>query len=352
MKAIVVGSGIVGASAAYHLIVRGAEVTIITGDSVGGLATNASFAWINSASGNPRPYFEFRLKAIMDWHRLERELKDSVGCIWSGSLWWEEEMISVYEKTEELISWGYPMRMLSQSEARNQEPGLRMHPVDSVYSELEGAASAPQMTRLLLDRAEHLGATIRPERVLALESTGGQITGVRTPSETIYSDEVVIAAGVSSPDLLSMVGVKLPLLNSEGLLACSLPRTKILRGVILSPKLHMRQDSDGRIIVGRDFKGTSSYFSYVEEARQLVDAARDMLIDRTLSFESFMVGKRPVPIDGLPVVGRPSRFSGLYIMAMHSGITLAPLVGRLGASEILRGHILSELQDYRPDRFS
>ena len=111
-------------------------------------------------------------------------------------------------------------------------------------------------------------------------------------------------------------------------------------------------DSDGRIIVGRDFKGSSSGLSYGEEARQLVDAAREMLIDRTLSFDSFMVGKRPVPSDGLPVVGRSSRFSGLYIMAMHSGITLAPLVGRLGVAEILSGHILSELQDYRPDRFS
>ncbi len=180
MKAIVVGSGIVGASAAYHLIMQGAEVTIFTGDSVGGIATNASFSWINSAAGNPRPYFEFRLKAIMDWHRLERELKGSIGCTWSGSLWWEKEMISVYEKTAELVSWGYPMRILSQSEARNQEPGLRVHPVDSVYSELEGAASASQMTSLLLDRAEHLGALIRPEPVIALESTGEKITGVRT----------------------------------------------------------------------------------------------------------------------------------------------------------------------------
>ena len=61
MKTIVVGSGMIGASIAYHLVVRGAEVTVVTGDRLGGIATSASFAWINAAPGNSRQYFEFRL---------------------------------------------------------------------------------------------------------------------------------------------------------------------------------------------------------------------------------------------------------------------------------------------------
>ena len=66
MKTIVVGSGIIGASVAYHLAVRGAEVTVVTGGRPGGIATAASFAWINAAPENSRPSFEFRLKAILD----------------------------------------------------------------------------------------------------------------------------------------------------------------------------------------------------------------------------------------------------------------------------------------------
>jgi glycine/D-amino acid oxidase-like deaminating enzyme len=107
MKTIVVGSGMIGASVAYHLAVRGAEVTVVTGDRPGGIATAASFAWINAAPGNSRPYFEFRLKAILDWHRLQHDLNGSLEMNCNGSLWWEEDMESVEEKAQESTSWGY-----------------------------------------------------------------------------------------------------------------------------------------------------------------------------------------------------------------------------------------------------
>ena len=124
MKTIVVGSGIIGASIAYHLAVRGAEVTVVTGDRPGGIATAASFAWINAAPGNSRPYFDFRLKAILDWHRLQRELDGSLEMNWNGSLWWEDDMEAVEERTWESTSWGYPMRVVSRAEAREQEPSF------------------------------------------------------------------------------------------------------------------------------------------------------------------------------------------------------------------------------------
>ena len=351
MKAIVVGSGIVGASVAYHLAEQGAEVTIVTGDSYGGIATRASFAWINAAAGHPKAYFEFRLKAISDWHRLQRELKGFTGWNWNGSLWWEEEMTSLDDKVQELISWGYPLRIISQSDARNQEPGLLKHPSRSIHAELEGTVPADQLTRLLLDRAEQFGAVIRHETVLTLETTGGQIKGVRTSSGIISSDEVIVAAGVASSALLSTVGAKLPMSNSDGLLAHSTPRSMILRGVVLSPTLHMRQTPDGRIVVGRDFLGSSEYFDAENEAKELISYAREMLVDRSLEFEGFTVGTRPVPIDGLPVIGRAPGITGLYITVMHSGITLAPLVGRLGAADILSGIASDGLKDYSPERF-
>ena len=48
--------------------------------------------------------------------------------------------------------------------------------------------------------------------------------------------------------------------------------------------------------------------------------------------------------------------SGLFgwdnTAVMHSGITLAPLVGRLSAEEIVSGHALDTLEPYRLDRFT
>ncbi|MDA4630152.1 FAD-dependent oxidoreductase, partial [Escherichia coli] len=66
---IVVGAGIIGASIAWHLARQGAAVTVVAEQS-GGVATPASFAWINASWGNPEFYFRFRRYAMEGWQRL------------------------------------------------------------------------------------------------------------------------------------------------------------------------------------------------------------------------------------------------------------------------------------------
>jgi glycine/D-amino acid oxidase-like deaminating enzyme len=61
---------------------------------------------------------------------------------------------------------------------------------------------------------------------------------------------------------------------------------------------------------------------------------------------------RPVPLDGLPVVGSVPGVQGAFAAVMHSGVTLGPLVGQLLASEILKGVQSSLLTPFRPARFS
>ena len=143
----------------------------------------------------------------------------------------------------------------------------------------------------------------------------------------------------------------LPMANRAGFLAQSIPRPPILRGIVLAPKVHLRQCVDGRIVVGWEFSGGSAPDDPNCEAEKLIDAARKMLVDGDLYLERFTLGIRPIPADGLPVIGPVSGLPGLYLAVMHSGITLAPLVGRLTAEEIIGGHVVDILGTYRLDRF-
>jgi glycine/D-amino acid oxidase-like deaminating enzyme len=59
-----------------------------------------------------------------------------------------------------------------------------------------------------------------------------------------------------------------------------------------------------------------------------------------------------LPRDEYPIVGFTARCPNLYIAAMHSGITLSPLIGQLAAAEILDGSSVDLLRDYRPSRFA
>ena len=52
-RVVIVGAGIIGASLALHLQRRGASATVIEAAEPGGIATRASWAWINASWGNP-----------------------------------------------------------------------------------------------------------------------------------------------------------------------------------------------------------------------------------------------------------------------------------------------------------
>ena len=64
------------------------------------------------------------------------------------------------------------------------------------------------------------------------------------------------------------------------------------------------------------------------------------------------LGHRVLPQDDHPIIGFAERCSNLYIAAMHSGITLSPLVGQVAAAEILDGIVVDLLAPYRPARFA
>jgi glycine/D-amino acid oxidase-like deaminating enzyme len=62
------------------------------------------------------------------------------------------------------------------------------------------------------------------------------------------------------------------------------------------------------------------------------------------------VGVRPVPRDGLPLVGFTADVDNLYVVVSHSAVHLAPLLGRLAARELTLGPD-HRLESFRPARF-
>ena len=63
------------------------------------------------------------------------------------------------------------------------------------------------------------------------------------------------------------------------------------------------------------------------------------------------IGWRPLPLDGLPIVGYLDNVPNTYIAVSHSGVSLGPLIGRLVTEEILYQTSNKLLNDFRPQRF-
>ena len=67
--------------------------------------------------------------------------------------------------------------------------------------------------------------------------------------------------------------------------------------------------------------------------------------------EAIRVGIRPMPRDGLSIVGFEPSVSGLYTVVTHSGITLSARLALLVAEELSGGEA-ADLEPYRPSRFT
>ena len=74
MKVIVVGAGVLGASAAYQLAKRGCEVEVFDRGAPGGEASAASLAWLNSCSKELRPYHDLNVISMSEHQAVAREL--------------------------------------------------------------------------------------------------------------------------------------------------------------------------------------------------------------------------------------------------------------------------------------
>lgn len=351
---VVIGAGIVGASIAYNLASKGAAVTLLEQSTPATAATSQSFAWINAHAPSNADYFRLRLASIEEYHRLETALQGAFAVKWGGSLYWEVEGNELHREAAQLGEFGYPARVIRQNRFAELAPEVANPPADSIHFELEGAVDPVSMTQALIGAAVGHGATtIYGCRVDGFSKTGGRVDAVETSFGRIPASSVVVAAGTFAQSLLAGVGIRLPMDNRKGIIIRTLAVKPFLDHLILAPELHFRQDLDGSLLVGENFSGHYSGSNPVDVAGTLMQRLRARLPNVSgLKLGRITLGQRPVPLDGYPAVGWIDDGHSLYVASMHSGVTLAPIVGKIVSEELLAGIAADLLAPFRPTRFN
>ena len=352
-RVLVVGAGIIGASIAWHLVKAGCAVTVVdTGDG-GGVATRNSFAWINASWSNPETYFHFRRRSMEGWRRLERDVA-GVSVDWCGGLIWDLPPDQLAAYAAEHSRWGYGIRWVDRTEALAIEPGLLTPPVRALHVAEEGMVEPVAATRAMLAAiVARRASLVERTMVSSLLARSSRVAGVVTESgSVIEADETVIAAGADTARLLKSAGITLKLDAPAGLIAHSTATARrLLNGLVLAPDVHVRQTRQGRLIAGADFGGADPGDRPDEMARVLLERVNAMVRGAgDLALDFITVGHRPTPADGFPAIGRAGDSDGPYVAVLHSGITLAPLVGELAAREIATGERDPYLIPYDPRR--
>jgi len=356
---VVVGGGIVGASIAYHLARRGAQVTLVERAKPAAGATGNSFAWINATfSKQPRAYFELNALGMAGWRRLDQEFSGDLQIQWGGCVEWHPagaEAEALRKEVQRAQQWGYAVHLTEQAEFHRLLPFLLPGPVAAAsFCEQEGAVDPVYVTQTMVEKARQWGArVVYPCEVTGMARSGGRVRSLETTAGRMELDTLVLAAGVDTLRLAAMAEVRVPLKASPGVLAHTAPMAPLVDRVALGPRAHMKQNPDGRVVTGSDFGGTRATDNSREFGEKLVERAAEYLPElKHTQLERVTLGWRVMPQDEYPILGFAEGCPNLYVAATHSGVTLAPVIGQFAALEILDGARVEMLAPYRPARFA
>jgi glycine/D-amino acid oxidase-like deaminating enzyme len=359
---VVVGAGIVGASIAYALAREGARVVLLERGHPGRYTTAASFGLINAARKRPEHYHRFSRMAVDAYARLVEEVDPEVP-IGSGVLHWPASWggaEGAERMARELEGLGYPFHRLTPQEAAEVEPAVRTLSGDGpiLFFPQERWTDPDLLAQALVRRAAALGARVLLGcGVREIHAPRGRVEGVQSAEGFLPAGVVVVAAGTASVGLVAPLGFPLPLERAVGAVIYTSPVPGLLRHAVYPGLYHVHPTGDGRLVIG-----SLPYDRLVCEEtittpppswthRLLAEAQRDIPGLAGATVAELRVGVRPLPKDGLPIIGPVPGVEGAYVAVMHSAVTLAALVGFTVAGELATGRPSPLLEPYRPARF-
>ncbi len=380
MKIAILGSGVIGVSAAWYLAQAGHEVTVIDRQPEPGLETSfanagqispgmsapwaspdtprkaivwllmrhsplvvwplldpALMAWVVRFLGNCNATAYARNKGRMvrlaEYSRDKlMDLRAATGITYDDR---QRGLLQLFRNqkqadgapadTRVLDSLGVPYEVLDRAGCIAHEPGLA-----GVAEKFVGGLKLPGdetgdarlFTQRLAELAEAAGVRFQLGTVVKrLLVEGGRISGVETDKGVVTADSYVVSLGSYSPIMLKPVGISLPIYPVKGY-SITVPVTDEARAPVSTVmdetfKVAITRLGD-RIRVG----GTAElggWSTRLREARRgtLVHSLTDLFPGSgDVSRAEFWAGLRPMTPDGTPLIG-PTKYSNLWLNTGH-----------------------------------
>ena len=202
-----------GTSAAYHLAASGVEVTVLERNTIGAGSTGKS-------AGGFRAQFsdEFNIRmAVENIRRLESfesEFETDIDLKQWGYLFLlREPEVDAFRRSVGLQrSLGVPSELITPQAALDMVPGIRIHDVAAAtFCPWDGSCT-PESVALAYARAAslHGAVVVQGCEVTGITMSNGRIEGVTTTNGFVSTPEVVLTAGVWSPELATPLGIRMP----------------------------------------------------------------------------------------------------------------------------------------------
>lgn len=211
---VIVGGGVIGCSAAFHLAEAGVDVLLLERAELASGSTSRAAGGVRAQFSDPLniQIAQRSLAAFREFSRRpgwEIDLKQ-VGYLFVLS---RDEDATLFEEHVALQNeFGVPSRMLTAAQARGLCPLLAGEDiVAGAFSPDDGHVTPEAVVQGYAYAARALGAQLRVGcEVTGIRVTGGEISEVQTTHGSVATETVICAAGAWSRGLGQMAGVVLP----------------------------------------------------------------------------------------------------------------------------------------------
>lgn len=233
--------------------------------------------------------------------------------------------------------------VVTRAEIARLEPRLRAAeiPEHAVYAPDDAGVDPAELTCALTRAAQGMGARVicRADVRSVREVSRGSTRGVVSSAGFHPADVVVLTAGAGTAAF--PFGVRVDTSPACSLRIAAQPGA--VRTILVGAGFEVREVRDGQLVATIPYSGGGAEAADTDDAdaESLERHVRRCFARIQAAFEGgdafrlldYGVAERPVPADG-PIVGYVTPDQSVYVAVMHSGLTLAPTVGRLVAEEL------------------
>ncbi|MCX4471582.1 FAD-binding oxidoreductase [Micromonospora sp. NBC_01655] len=212
---MIIGGGVIGVSAAYHLAAAGVrDVVLIERGALGSGSTCRAAGGVR-AQFSDRVNIELATRSLETYERFGERFGQDIDLRQVGYLFLldQPETVAEFESAVAVQNdLGVPSRMISVAEARRLSPLIGTDGLlAAVYSPTDGHCTPESVVLGFATTARRLGARLVTNcAATGIEYDGDRIIAVSTEGGRIETDTVICAAGAWSREVGAWAGVDLP----------------------------------------------------------------------------------------------------------------------------------------------
>lgn len=344
MRVLIIGAGILGSSAAYHLASQGVDVAVVD-QAHPGKATMAGAGivcpwatkveepeWYKLYDAGTRFY-----DGLIGGLKAKGETDLGYGKV--GALVVAEDRGEfkaaaerIARRTKDAPEAG-DVRHLTPPEARALFPPLR-EDFDAIHIPGAARVDARLLSAAMMRAAVSMGATFRNDYV-TLDTNGERARCLDGTGSEIVADEIVVTAGAWAAQILAPLGLHHPVAPQKGqIVHLRLPGVATAKWPVVLPMSshYMLSFDDSRVVIGAT-RETGSGFDYrVTAAGELEVLSAGLKIAPGLADATLIetrIGFRPAGDTMNPILGRVPGFANLTIGngLGAGGLTIGPFAG-------------------------